>query len=618
MKRFTITTLICLMIIVGAAWGEVIYVDADAEPGGDGSEEHPFNNIQDGIDASSDGDTVLVADGTYSVPDTSFLDFKGKAIIVESADGPIVTIIDCGGSIDDLRRGFYFHTGEGRDSIVSGFTIKNGVKYRGGAIACDKASSPTIENNIIIDNKAIPQSTASGVEEVEPIVLDLEPTVLGAKGGAILCNASSSPIIINNIIINNKSEDVGGAIVCAESSSPDIINNIIAGNEAMNNGGAIGCFNASSPKIIYNTITQNSTTGKSGGIISKDGCSPEILNTIIWGDISEQGNEILVDAAEITISYSDVMGGEEGIIGDPDFIYWGEGNITMDPLLLIDKDPLLDPDYLHLTDYSPCIGAGIYTPDITKDIDGEPRPANPDMGADENARQTPLPRGDVSGNEIVTAFDASLVLQHVVGLINLSEGQFPKGAADVGADVTGNKVVSALDAALILQHTVGIITMFPVEYGIGAPILNAKSENELLADAINTLEEVSLDRKQREVIKQLNRYLVGNILPTHTNLLQNYPNPFNPETWLPYQLAQDALVKIRIYNAKGQLIRSLRLGTMQAGSYITKERAAYWDGLNNLGQRVASGVYFYTMQVEYPKGDAIGKYTETRRMVILK
>ena len=186
-----------------------------------------------------------------------------------------------------------------------------------------------------------------------------------------------------------------------------------------------------------------------------------------------------------------------------------------------------------------------------------------------------------------------------------------------GADVTDNKIVTALDAALILQYTVGLITMFPAEYDNGAPILNAKSENELLSDAINTLEKVSLDREQREVIKQLNRYLVGNILPTHTNLLQNYPNPFNPETWLPYQLAQDALVTIHIYNSKGQLIRLLRLGTKQSGNYMTKERAAYWDGRDNLGQRVASGVYFYTLHVEYPRGE-IERCMGTRRMVILK
>jgi hypothetical protein len=116
------------------------------------------------------------------------------------------------------------------------------------------------------------------------------------------------------------------------------------------------------------------------------------------------------------------------------------------------------------------------------------------------------------------------------------------------------------------------------------------------------------------VIQLIKSWFVNDITPTHTALLQNYPNPFNPETWLPYQLAQDALVTVRIYNNKGQLIRLLHLGEKQAGNYITKEKAAYWDGRDDLGQRVASSVYFYTLQVEYPKG----KYTETRRMVILK
>jgi hypothetical protein len=148
--------------------------------------------------------------------------------------------------------------------------------------------------------------------------------------------------------------------------------------------------------------------------------------------------------------------------------------------------------------------------------------------------------------------------------------------------------------------------------------LDAKSESKLLSDAIKKIEKISLDREQKEVIQLIKYWFVGSILPTHTTLLQNYPNPFNPETWLPYKLAQDALVTVCIYNTKGQFIRLLHLGEKQAGSYVTKERAAYWDGRDDLGQRVASGVYFYTMQVEYPKGDATGKYTETRRMVILK
>ncbi|MBI1925679.1 hypothetical protein HYR99_15670 [Candidatus Poribacteria bacterium] len=79
-------------------------------------------------------------------------------------------------------------------------------------------------------------------------------------------------------------------------------------------------------------------------------------------------------------------------------------------------------------------------------------------------------------------------------------------------------------------------------------------------------------------------------------LLQNFPNPFNPETWIPYFLSEDAFVTIRIYNAQGELVRQLALGQRPAGSYITKGTAAYWDGRNDLGEPVSSGVYFYTLE----------------------
>ena len=100
------------------------------------------------------------------------------------------------------------------------------------------------------------------------------------------------------------------------------------------------------------------------------------------------------------------------------------------------------------------------------------------------------------------------------------------------------------------------------------------------------------------------------LIPKRTVLLANYPNPFNPETWLPYQLANDAEVTIRIYSAAGQLVRHLDLGFQQAGYYIDRSRAAYWDGRNDLGERLASGVYFY--QLSTPDSSA------TRKMVIRK
>ncbi len=98
--------------------------------------------------------------------------------------------------------------------------------------------------------------------------------------------------------------------------------------------------------------------------------------------------------------------------------------------------------------------------------------------------------------------------------------------------------------------------------------------------------------------------------PMETTLLPNYPNPFNPETWIPYDLAADAEVTVRITDTRGDVIRLLSLGFQQAGRYRTSARAAYWDGRNALGEPVASGTYFYTLSA--------GRTKTTRRMVILK
>lgn len=99
-------------------------------------------------------------------------------------------------------------------------------------------------------------------------------------------------------------------------------------------------------------------------------------------------------------------------------------------------------------------------------------------------------------------------------------------------------------------------------------------------------------------------------LPTTNSLLQNYPNPFNPETWIPYQLAKEAEVKIRIYNLKGQLIRDINLGHQQAGFYISRKRAAHWNGRTETGQPASSGLYFYTIKA--------GNLTATQRMLLVQ
>ena len=95
-----------------------------------------------------------------------------------------------------------------------------------------------------------------------------------------------------------------------------------------------------------------------------------------------------------------------------------------------------------------------------------------------------------------------------------------------------------------------------------------------------------------------------------TRLLQNYPDPFNPETWIPYELAEDADVTVEIYDSIGAMVRKLVVGRQAKGQYIDKRRAAFWEGRNEKGELLPSGIYFYTLRAD--------DFSQTRRMLILK
>jgi len=183
-----------------------------------GTTSYPFSTIQRGIDSSSDGATVTVADGTYTGDGNRDIDFRGKDIHLRSESGPANCIIDCQGTPGDPHRGFYFHTGERGDSIVDGFQIINGYALDGGGgILC--LSSPTVTNNIIADNEAV-------------------------NGGGILC-AGWSARITNNTIAGNEAVN-GGGILCASSSSR-ITNNIVWANTG-------GQITASFPVVKYSDV----------------------------------------------------------------------------------------------------------------------------------------------------------------------------------------------------------------------------------------------------------------------------------------------------------------------------------------------------------------------------
>jgi len=264
MKKFFWIALTLIMLPI-SAYSLTIHVPAD------------YITIQSAIDIAQDGDIILVANGSFWGDGNRNLDFKGKKITVKSKNGPTKTTIDCKNNV----RAFIFKSGEANESIVSGFTIKNGNSSNGGGIYCNN-SSPIIKNCIFTKNSA-------------------------NNGAGIYCDNSSSPIIMNCVFIRNW---VGNG-----------------------NGGGIYC-NSSSPKIINCTITKNTN----GGVYNNQYSYPTIKNCIIWGNHWYGISNYKWDVSPI-VTYSNVQGGYSGagninanplFVGVGDYYHLAEGSPCID------------------------------------------------------------------------------------------------------------------------------------------------------------------------------------------------------------------------------------------------------------------------------------------------
>ncbi len=214
---------------------------------------------------------------------------------------------------------------------------------------------------------------------------------------------------------------------------------------------------------------------------------------------------------------------------------------------------------------------------------------------------------DVNRDGIVDAADLILVA------LNYRNPDFANSAQfDIYPDVNGDSVVDVRDLVAVAAE---------IDAASAAPALMKKTAETTPFTVGNLLKwillakqlEVQEPRIQKgiTVLEQLLAALTFKVVPPkETALLANYPNPFNPETWIPYQLARSADVNITIHSGNGQLVRVFVLGHLPAGVYSSKSRAAYWDGRNELGESVASGVYFYTLTA--------GDFTATGKMLIRK
>ena len=211
-----------------------------------------------------------------------------------------------------------------------------------------------------------------------------------------------------------------------------------------------------------------------------------------------------------------------------------------------------------------------------------------------------LATGDVNRDGVVSILDLILIAQQLGRRV----------AAGSPVDLNGDGVVSILDL-ILTARSLGNTTASAAP-SVGTESVDAATIEAWIAQA-RLEDDNSLAFK--EGIEVLENLLASSI-PKETALLANYPNPFNPETWIPYQLAQSAEVTLTIYDMNGRLVRHLAMGHQAAGMYRSRTRAAYWDGRNQLGESVASGLYFYTLTIRPETG--ANDFTTTRRMLVLK
>lgn len=322
MKKNLAAIVLCVLFVTSASVASnIIYVDAGGpnDPG-TGTSEDPFRSIQDAIEAADNGDTIEIRPGLYTGPGNRDLDPNGKSIIISSVDAndPDVvaaTQIDPNGA----GRGFYFHSGEDANCVVRGLTVINGYTGGKGAGIYCYCSSPTVTNCIISGNSA------------------------GTHGGGLFCQ-NSSPLIIGCIISGNTSANDGGGIEHWRGKSV-LTNCIISNNQANGVGGGADYFDNNDIMLVNCTFAGNSAG--SGGALYSWASDVVVKNSVFWANDAESGPQIALSAAlnsSISISYSDVQGGETAVHDPAGGLMWDSNNVMDADPCFASFDPNGDPN----------------------------------------------------------------------------------------------------------------------------------------------------------------------------------------------------------------------------------------------------------------------------------
>jgi predicted outer membrane repeat protein len=286
-----------------------------------------YDTIQAAVDASENGDEVIVANGTYRGEGNRDLNFQGKAITVRSAQGAEKCILDCGGTEADPHRAFLFTAGEDDNLIVDGFTITQGYQTSGGAVYLS-GSSPVIQNCYFLTNHAAQYGGAiECYNYCNPMISYCAfQDNSGGIGAGIFC-ANSNPVIQHCTFTNNIATSGGGGGIGCYTASPEIRYCTFIGNSA-SEGGGILCEQDSDPNILFCTFTGNTVTHFGGGISVRNDCDAFIHGCHIYNNVAgSYGGGIFFTQGVPTIQNSLIAGNTSEFEGGGISCYQGEVTI---------------------------------------------------------------------------------------------------------------------------------------------------------------------------------------------------------------------------------------------------------------------------------------------------
>ncbi|MCP3977104.1 MAG: hypothetical protein GY720_21660 [bacterium] len=388
-----------------------------------------YASIQAAINAASDGDTIILADGAYSGDGFSNIDLGGKAVTIESENGAADCIVDCGGE----HSCFVFQTGETQSSVVRGLTLRGGAgtphewsgstRTFGGAVFCDGAG-PTIEENIIEENHAdlgggIGGSSCGNISISDNIIRDniaiffhgggiyfrgssgarenisrntIQDNAAASRGGGLAAQGGSAPLILNNTIADNLASSGGGVYI--SNGAPVIRGNLIVRNEAngtangpdyWSGGGGLRLWDAPI-EVTNNHFVENSATVRGGAVFIAYTEGAEIMNSVFSGNTASEGNDLYIAYYSSSTSFPSTVAlryslWEDGFAGS----VIEAGCALVIENVLHDSPGFVGDGSYYLTPDSACIDRGLIQEWMfgATDVAGNPRILNGfvDIGA---------------------------------------------------------------------------------------------------------------------------------------------------------------------------------------------------------------------------------------------